>query len=236
MVSEIPEDIRSKTYYHATCVEEAGEAILKDRYIRPRADPGKAFQSPIKGRVYVARTEQEAAIYAMGGILCPGPDVVRGFSTGRHGYVFLVDGQDFVDIQPDEDSVGDMMYDALNDTHVFKSLDSDQAFRAQLRGYTHYLTERQLWRAKDGEAIWLSHIGKRLLKHLPDWLKIDMIRRGANISHLGSLPVRGAYKFDRTKRQAIFTAENRLFRRAQVNVRSYRRRRQCRVKAHRRRR
>lgn len=226
MVIEIPEDIRSQTYFHATSNEELGEIILKDKYIRPPATIGKTFQSPVRGRVYLAQTEQEAAIYAMGGIIAPGPEAIRGLSEGKHGYVFIVSGRDFVDIQPDEDSVGEMMYDALNDKDIFgERLRTDPEFRARLRGFASYLTERQRWYAKHGDAIWLSHVGKRLLKHLPDWMKIEMIRRGANISHLGPLPVRGAYRFDRTVSGSIFAPENKILRRPEVGVHGYRRRR-----------
>ena len=224
---DIPEDIRNKTYYHATSNEELGETILKDRFIRPLKDVGKAFQSPVKGRIYLAQTQEEASIYAMGGIIAPGPEAVRGFSRGDHGYVFLVDGNDFIDVQPDEDSVGNMLHDALNDSHIFTNLRSDPDFRARLRGLAStYLTERQRWYAKDGDAIWLSHTGKVLLRHLSDWLKIDMIRRGANVAHLGPLPVRGVYKFDRKVKAPIFAPHHRLFRRPMrpVLVRPYRRR------------
>lgn len=224
MVTEIPEDIRNRVYFHSTSNEEVGEVILKDGYIRPPLTVGKAFQSPVKGRVYLAQTKQEAATYAMGGVFAPGPEAPRGFSRGKHGYVFIVNGQDFMDIQPDEDSVGEMMDDALNDQHIYTSYTSDSEFRARLRNFSHYLTERQRFYMKRGDAIWLSHAGKRLLKHLPDWMKIEMIRKGANISHLGSLPIHGAFKFDRTRSVSIFAPEYKLFRRPQIRVDRYWRR------------
>lgn len=41
--------------------------------------------------------------------------------------------------------------------------------------------------------------GKRALRSMPDWMKLRLLTMGAHVAHHGSLPIRGAWRFDRQK-------------------------------------
>lgn len=183
---------RAKVYYHGTSNEKAGEAILKSG-IEPgdivmptkhKATKG-ANLVPMKGKVYITPDISYAQIYALGGDYA-GHDLNK---TGT-GYLFVIDGADLQDIEPDEDSVGEMICYAAR----------GKKYKDELRSLVYLaqdkLTDGQYKRLLNGEYVMWAHTGKKLMPLIPTEMKLKLIDLGAHVAHAGKLIPKHAYKLD----------------------------------------
>lgn len=188
------EELRSKKYYHGTSSEKAGLGILRDG-IKPgdlvmpeRHKPVKGPNLvPVAGKVYLSPTIMYAQMYALGG------DIAGQVNEKGFGYLFIVDGKQLQDIQPDEDDVGQMAAEQLKDPKPDPTLKT-LAVLAQA-----YLTKNQLYKLKDGEYSMYAHTGKKIMKYLSDADKIKLISLGANVAHTGAIQPESAWKIDKSR-------------------------------------
>lgn len=178
-------------YYHGTDNEVAGEKIINDGFIRPPdlILDTRANLQPVIGKVYITPSLEMAQIYAIGGILA-GVDYVP--KNRKFGYIFQISSKDLSDIQPDEDSVGEMLYNAL----TTKTEPENLLHRKYLYLARRVLTALQYEKFKDGEYLMFAHLGKKLLKTMPDEDKLAFIGMGAHIAHTGKLKIEKAWKID----------------------------------------
>lgn len=185
IAGHVPSDIRSMRFYHATDSEEEAQSIMRDGFVKP-GKGGRGKMDPVAGRAYFTSDPEYAAIYALGGDMA-GHDVTQfpGFmERGQHGYIFEFRGGDFGgDIQPDEDSIGEALYHKQYDW--LDDLARKHVPAAQRR------------RIMDGEyADWAS-AGKKLVRHMSDEQKFQMIRDGAHVAHSGAVRPRKVWSLDK---------------------------------------
>lgn len=185
---------KAKIYYHGTSSELAGENILKSS-IQPgsvvltkKSVKGPSLE-PVKGKVYVTPDLKYAQIYAIGGDIA-GTDSPRnkGF-----GYLFVIDGSQLSDIQPDEDSVGELIWKA------FQGDRKDPILQRYVNILARALTDGQLKKFKDGDYVMWAHAGKKLLKSMPDEDKLAFIDVGAHIANTGEINFKEAWRIDKAK-------------------------------------
>jgi len=91
----------------------------------------------------------------------------------EYAWVFVNNGKQLKDIQPDEDSVGEMI---------------SNKEPAWIYNFARlHLTTRQLEKVMDGEYSYWASCGKKLNKIMSDEQKLRLIDAGAHIAHTGKL-------------------------------------------------
>ena len=187
------DNIRNKTYYHGTDSIEKAMLIMNNGINPPDVSLRKdSLTRPIPGRVYLTDKIGYAAIYCIGGDMA-GSEVPEGWITnpkeGRYGYVFEIDGNSLADIQPDEDSVGEFIY--------------DKKYGILNRIAENHVAPSRLQKVYDGGCAYYTSVGKQIMKYIPDWLKLQMIEDGAHIANQGNLPIKGCWRFDKMKTKLL---------------------------------
>lgn len=180
-----------KTYYHGTDNDKAAKGILKkgiqppDLHINSKY---KGMLTPVKGKVYITSELKYALIYAIGGDMIGVNlgDWSSILSSGReYAYIFVINGKELRDIQPDEDAIGEKIW--------FTSTTSPDW------GWLHNMAEKELTskqfsKVLDGEYRYWAAAGKKLVKKMTDTQKWQLIDDGAHIAHTGSLKIKEAWK------------------------------------------
>ena len=208
--------IHARTYYHGTDKDEIGQKILADGHLKAPeiADLdkryGHAHQRPVEGRTYLSPSIRYAVIYALGGAYA-GHTPPPTMSKGSTGYVFVVDGKEITDVEPDEDSLGglvsklvnlgDTRFDEYDDHPEFtKALRADPSTAARLSSeIKSILTPNMYKKSCDGECAWQSKSGKRLLKALPSWLRTKVAEFGSSVGVQSSIPWSQAWRIDKRR-------------------------------------
>jgi hypothetical protein len=204
----IPDEIRNRTYYHATDREDHAQSILRDGVIKPGAETqGRGHLAPVAGKVYLTHDQHYASIYALGGVLA-GHQLPESFKTkDRHGYIFEVHGHDFKRVQPDEDSVGRLAHNALNGQKVPWSVS----------GRLHSLNPKTKADLKFGYYNRFAQVGKMLVRDMEprehhEILKMGKIgNEGVHVAHDGPLPIKAAWRIDKTKSHLLRPDASNLF-------------------------
>lgn len=196
MLIEAPvgDEYQGKLYYHGTPKEESGLGILRQG-IKPGQTKEVNALTPVKGKVYITPDLELAVTYILGGYLMGKeiPDQIQ--RNGRYGFLFVVRGDDLRDVQPDEDSVGEMVskgkVDWLNDM-ARESLINEFPIEKDDLG-------RDLFdMVMDGEYSAWAEAGKILVDEMTDQQKLELISLGAHIAHEGVIKPFQAWKFDKT--------------------------------------
>jgi hypothetical protein len=189
---------RAKFYYHGASTEKAGLSILKNG-IEPgdivmpekRTTSKKPNLNPVEGKVYITPELKYGQIYAIGGDLA-GHEVPFN-RLDKIGYLFVIDGKDLVDIEPDEDSIGEMIYWVANNKKFTREL--QWLYNLARRR----LTDKQWDKVVHAEVVMWAHAGKKLLPLMTDEQKLQLISLGAHVAHAGKIIPISAYKIDKTK-------------------------------------
>jgi len=146
------------------------------------------------------------------------PDSAYSIPAGRldidkdpYGYLFMVSGSELKDIDPDEDSVGEAVC-MLVSKHFYEPMGpflkkASEDWRDKNYANVHNLvsiaqrrmTERQFREVKQGEYDQWAAGGKRIMKHLPDYIKHMLIAAGANIAHNGPVQVTECWRINRRR-------------------------------------
>jgi hypothetical protein len=185
-------ELIKKVFYHGTSSEAAALGILKSGIepgdlAEPEKYKGLKSLVPVPGKVYITPDLRYAQMYAIGGdyagreLDLDGPDF---------GYLFAIKGSDLVDVQPDEDSVGEMVW------REFRKPGKDQLIRRVADLVTSVLTSSQLKKLKNGEYAMYAHAGKKVMSELSDDEKIGLIAAGAHVAHHGKLMPTAAWLID----------------------------------------
>ena len=202
----MPRDIDFvKTYYHGTSTENAANSILKNGINPPDLTLKKINKlTPVKGKVYITTDLGYAIIYALGSNSLG--DDMSNYSEvksgkERYGYLFVVNGNELKDIQPDEDSVGEMLYqltaghsDAMLGTqkYNFNNINWLNDFAKRILTPKQYADIIQY--ADYGD---LAVAGKKLIKNMNDSQKLAIIDAGAHIGHEGKINFKECWKIDK---------------------------------------
>lgn len=187
---------RAKVYYHGTSSEKAGESILKngiepgnivmpEKHKLTKTNQKKPNLTPVAGKVYITPDLRYAQIYAIGGDYA-------GHDMGEKGtgYLFVIDGSELLDIDPDEDSIGEMI------AHAYRGDKYKTELQWLVRLAMSKLTTGQWRKLVDGEYTMWAHTGKKLLPLMSDTQKLQLIELGAHVAHTGKLIPKAAYKID----------------------------------------
>jgi hypothetical protein len=228
------EVVKTTRYYHGTASEIFAKKIMKQGIQPPSfvMDNGKKQNShltPVEGKVYITPSIAYAQIYAIGGNVAGNPSLrvrYKGNESkfdyyiktdpadrhyGRYGYVFVINGSQLADIQPDEDSIGEFLGQILCRESTIEFMDPFEANRMRtaladstLVGMIKYLAgthlaDSTLRRIKDGEYSYMAKAGKVLVKRMPDWAKVCMVEYGFHCAHTGPLIPDEVWKIDKTK-------------------------------------
>jgi len=170
-------------YYHGTSKAAQGESIFKSGIQPPDLTfKPKTHLTPVPGKVYITPELRYAVIYCLGGDMA-GHNIPETWD--KVGYLFEIPGSALHDIQPDEDSIGELLYS--KSTPWLMDLAKRTVAPARLRGVF------------EGEYAYWASVGKQLLRRMTDWQKLDLIDRGAHIAHTGALIPTSAWKFDKSK-------------------------------------
>ena len=202
LLSEMPAPRQSdleKVYYHGTPKEENAKSIMANGIKVPDLSTRSGYLKPVEGKVYITPKISYASIYAIGGSMA-GHKVSEWMlkDYGQYGYLFVIDGQQLKDIQPDEDSIGEMIYNGEADW-------LDDLARDELQ-YENYDDEGQdlgyngLYDAvMGGEYDAWAAAGKIVLGSMTDEEKLELIDLGAHIAHTGNLMPKEVWRFDRNR-------------------------------------
>ena len=192
----------AKVYYHGTSIEKNGESILKEGIKIPDLTLRKGKYRPVDGKVYITPYIFYAQIYAIGGDFAGNnytPSAYEQEHGGRYGWMFVIDGNQLKDIQPDEDSIGEILYYSLNrgdiKEHPNYNLDNLEWLVNMAK---NNLTPLQYKKVKNYEDFGdLAMAGKKLVKIMSGKQHLELIDKGAHIAHGGNLIPKEAWKIDK---------------------------------------
>ena len=190
----MPSDIhRSMTYYHGTTDAKAAKSIMKNG-IQPRSvtlakrdSRTRVNLNPVEGKVYITPNLGYAQMYALGGDVAGSNYQPK---DRKYGFMAVIDGKEIKDIQPDEDSVGEIIYNAMRENSL------DPFLIRMANTVRASLTPNQLRQFRDGEYDMWAHTGKKLLKKMSDSDKLRFIDFGAHIAHEGALIPSAMWRID----------------------------------------
>jgi len=200
----------AKKYYHGTSNKKAADGILKEGVKVPKIaklDP-KYSMVPRKGKVYITPEIKYAIIYAINGDIA-GSDYYTKKELNedtRYGYVFEIDGKDLKDIEPDEDSIGEMianknpkwLYELFMDLDIFEEELPDDIVQ-DMEDYNMSFHDLVM----DGNYAAWAEAGKIVVNELSDEEKLELISLGAHIAHTGNIKISGAWKIDKLKTKQL---------------------------------
>lgn len=192
----------SKRYYHGSINVKDANSIMKEGIKPPDLSTKKKnVWTPREGKSYITSDLKTAVAYAVGGATQIGTE--QDYKKGqRFGFLFVVDGKDMVDIEPDEDSVGMILNDLLDKIHYGKIRTGKEhkitpIEQSILDTASKALTPWMLQKAKSFDSYHqLTMIGKKLLKSLSEEQMFWFISKGAHIAHAGTIKPIEAWKID----------------------------------------
>jgi hypothetical protein len=188
-IAALPIEFKDKNLYHGTDTIKAGESIFKCGYIiAPEIKGKKNKMTPVEGRVYLTPDLKYAVIYTIGANML-GEDLSHWLNgkdrEDKFGYLFVIDKNDISDVQPDEDSIGEMI--------------SNKSPEWLFNLAKKYLTNKQFKNVMSGECDDWASAGKKLVKKMVDWQKLELITLGSHIANNGKIKFSEAWKFDKNK-------------------------------------
>lgn len=137
-----------------------------------------------------------AIIYCLGGdMLGHEPPEIK--LKDPYGYLFEIQNVDMSNLQPDEDSVGEAIYE-----EKFWWL-NDLAKRI--------VAPSRLQRLMDGEYIYYASVGKQLMPYLTPSQKNEIMESGAHVAHQGAVKPSRAWRFDKRKSKLLHTDGSNFF-------------------------
>lgn len=177
--------LASKRYFHGCSVEANAKKIMTEGLVPGSIVDGRksgGFLRPVKGKVYLTPNIAYAAIYALGagmvGDEIPEDDELlrRG---GEFGYIFVVEGQNLADVDPDEDFIGEAVARGL------VGRDASPADVAVAGIAARVVAPGRLSKVKQGYVAFQASVGKQIVGRISPWLKLKLIEEGAAIAHSG---------------------------------------------------
>jgi hypothetical protein len=185
-----------RVYYHGTAKKENAKSIIANGINPPDLSTRSGYLKPVEGKVYITPKISYASIYAIGGDMAGRkvPDwILKDY--GQYGYIFVIDGQQLKDIQPDEDSVGEMISNGEVDW-----LDDLARDVLEYEDYDDEVGYNGLYDAvMGGEYNAWAAAGKIVLDSMTDEQKLELIDLGAHVAHTGNLMPKETWRFDRNR-------------------------------------
>lgn len=176
----------AKIYYHGTDNLSNLQSLKDKGLIAPEILKPKASLAPQQGKVYVTPHLDYALIYAIGSACIPNkvPERWLEKEDTRYGLLCVIEGKDFLDIVPDEDSIGELV--CKKKFYWLNSLAQDLVAVSTYR------------KVMDGDYASWAKIGKIILKRLNEKQIFELIDYGSHIAHGGSLKIKEIWKIDKS--------------------------------------
>lgn len=197
------ESHKTSVWYHGCDDEKLAKSILQNGIQPPDLTNRRGKLRPVSGKVYITRSLETGVVYAIGGSFLGhnAPDSWKN-KERRFGYLFVIDGQQLKDIQPDEDGIGEILYDLMNNNmpgHSQYKYDSQQLWWL-LDKARRFLTSKQYSAVKryDDYAD-LAVAGKKLIPHMSETDMLSLIDAGCHVAHSGALIPKEVWKIDKTR-------------------------------------
>jgi len=214
----------SKTYYHGTSTHKNAKNIIKSgKIIAPKLTSNTAL-TPIDGFVYMTPEKSYAQIYALGANMAGSDMSTLLKRDDKYGFIFVINNKDLKNIQPDEDSIGELIEQTYNKNKnhwlikLAKHVLSDEYLSNNMTGntdyadyednddygadYTAYTSIYDLI-VKHGEYDAYAVGGKILLKYFSDKEKLKIIDMGAHIANKGSVSFSEVWRLDKNKSKQL---------------------------------
>jgi len=212
----MPRDIDfNKIYYHGTSDKKSAEGIFQNGIQPPDLTTRKKTKGiPVKGKVYLTPDLKYAIIYALGGDMASHDmsdwDEIK---IEPYGYVFVIDGKQLKDIQPDEDGVGEILNDYIA---VIKDSKRPEGVESKLSKEKlsklkwlddlamQVLTRLQYEKVRRyDDYMDFAVAGKKLVQTMQDWQKLELIDAGAHIAHTGKIDFKECWRIDKRRSQEL---------------------------------
>ena len=219
-MAEPREKHRRTTYYHGTPKTLSARGILRSGIKPPdlSARTGSLrLLRPRDGKVYLTDQLRYAVIYAIGadafGVKLP-DSIIK---DEPFGYVFLVPGSELKNIEPDEDSIGELLsvqlrgdakgFDYLEElAHmVLRKTDLESQYPEAFVGY-----EGVLHAVEDGDYVAHAIIGREIVKYLEDWMIYDILERGddylpsgVHVANSGKVKTSECWRIDKRRNEEL---------------------------------
>lgn len=174
-----------KTYYHGTSSEKAAKGILNKGISPPDLTSRHGLTKPIEGKVYITTDLRYALVYALEGDIIGSDYNFSKWDIEPIGYIFIIEGKQLKDIQPDEDSVGEMVY----------KKQPEWLYKLAVMN----LADSTMRKVMDGEYAYWAKAGKVLVKKMSDNQKLELIDMGAHIAHTGALKPKELWVFNKAE-------------------------------------
>jgi len=198
----LPAHARAR-WFHATDQDVIGNQILKDGLILPARMRGGSLTAPRQGFAYMSKSLETAAIYALGGVMM-GHSIEDHLRGSRYGWIFELNTSVPVDVEPDEDEVGELLSRGLEWERAegigLQTIKADDSGLGWLVNFAkRYVSPSRLERVRDGEYAYFASVGKQLLRRMCDESKLALMAAGSNLALLGSAEVKAARRHDKLK-------------------------------------
>ena len=170
--------IKDTPFYHGTYDRTGGDGLevaknIASSGIRPPDLSGRKETNlrPVEGMAYATPHLHYAQMYALGGDIAGSSYKPKN----THGYVFSFTGKKLTDVQPDEDSVGELFHSGKGPAYIH-----DLAVK-----HASYHSRKK---AKEGEYEHFAKVGKSIIPHMTDEQKLDLIHsHGVHIANKGNI-------------------------------------------------
>lgn len=167
-------------WYHGTS-EKFINKIMEEGMLKPSESVTKrsrGMMTPVYDKVYLTADINEAVGYAY-------------FRSGKNkpAYLVIVDGESLKDIQPDEDIIADL----LHNTENFKWLHT-LAKNIDIKLYNKFQNM--------GNYAYAVSLGKKVVKHLTNSQKIELINKGMKIAHSGGIEISQVWELPPTDKKS----------------------------------
>lgn len=209
------EDFYSSTpLYHGTPLEEKGQAILRDGFLKPGnegpTNPRRQYE-PMGNRVYLTPDLRFAIIYCIGANMIGNTLNIHHASPRErdrspYGYLFQVDPSGVQDVLPDEDAIGELAHDLLKYGPGKGIHDVTRRLPLEDQKRFHHWFVWNLGDAQKRKVInyedfgHLTQVGKAVAKRLPPEYVHRLAKGGkSSVAVEGKLPIIHAWRFDKRK-------------------------------------
>lgn len=193
--------INNMTFWHGTPNRQNLNSILTNGIVGSDK-VSKSSMTPVHGANYITPHLSYAAIYAIGGDLLGTSHAERDIANpkyGDSGYICKIHGHHLKDIQPDEDSIGELLYNknAPNWLHNLAS---------------KHLSVKTIRDIDNGEYHVWARSGKTLVKKMTDNQKLDLIlNHNTHIAHFGTLHPDEIYELPRVNVKHVSKDASNIF-------------------------
>jgi len=191
--------------YHGTPYEKAAQQILKDGVLKPNLRKNGGNLQPMEGQTYFTTNLSYALIHGLGANMVGHKINDNIITGGEYGYIFVVDNSKMKNHIPDEDIVGEIARDIIDDEDSYNFTEDEiedvidlihKSFNNYMEeDYERELEESPYERFINHEYEFFAYVGKFILNKASKRLIIRFRQNADQYSHSGDTPIKEAYKF-----------------------------------------